>query len=262
MVDLFYRGEIRRFEARREATEPSGIQIARSVRPSLSLGPDSPQVRVLESGKPILVSRCDAKSLSGHDGLDHEPFIQKSGAKSLLYVPMSSRGTTLGVLTLVSLDENRTFAGADLLFATDLASRVATAVDNARLYREAKDAVRGREDILSFVAHDLRTFLFGSRLGDRHVAALGPAGRAASRVERARPRPATERPDGAHDRGSAGRLQPRCGTALAEAVRLAGGGPAVAGGRDALRHGVRQRHCFQGRRTPTSPGTSAATPAG
>jgi len=131
----------------------------------MSLGPDSPQVRVLESGKPILVSRCDPKSLAGHDGLDHEPFIQKCGAKSLLYVPMSSRGTTLGVLTLASLDEARTFAGADLLFASDLAARIATAVDNARLYREAKDAVRAREDILSFVAHDLRTFLFGSRLG-------------------------------------------------------------------------------------------------
>ncbi len=71
----------------------------------------------------------------------------------------------MGVLTLVSRDESRTFAGADLLFASELASRIATAVDNARLYREAKDAVRGREDILSFVAHDLRTFLFGSRLG-------------------------------------------------------------------------------------------------
>lgn len=53
----------------------------------------------------------------------------------------------------------------NLLFGADLASRVATAVDNARLYREAKEAVQGREDVLSFVAHDLRGFLFGSRVG-------------------------------------------------------------------------------------------------
>jgi PAS domain S-box-containing protein len=165
MIDLFHGGEVRRFEARRESTEPSGVQIAGAALPAASLGPDSPQIRVMESGKPILVSHCDLKSLAGQDGLDHEPFIQRSGARSLLYVPMSSRGTTLGVLTLISLDESRTFGGADLLFATDLASRFATAIDNARLYREARDAVRGREDILSFVAHDLRTFLFGSRLG-------------------------------------------------------------------------------------------------
>ena len=164
MIDLVHHGETRRFEARREATEPAGVETARSVRPALSLRPDSPQTRVLESGKPILLSRCDSSSLAGSDGLDHEPSIQSSGAKSLLYVPLSSRGMTLGVLTLISLDENRLFFGADLLFATDLASRVATAVDNARLYREARDAVRGREDVLSFVAHDLRTFLFGSRL--------------------------------------------------------------------------------------------------
>ena len=164
MIDLFERGEVRRIEARCQATEPSGVETTRSVRPALSLRPDSPQARVLESGKPILVSRCDSSSLAGDDGLDHEPFIQGSGARSLLYVPLSSRGMTLGVLTLISLDENRIFLGADVLFATDVASRVATAVDNARLYREARDAVRGREDVLSFVAHDLRTFLFGSRL--------------------------------------------------------------------------------------------------
>ena len=164
MIDLLHGGETRRLEARREATEPSGVQTTKSVRPRLSFRPDSPQTRVLESGKPILVPRCDSRSLAGDDGLDHEPSIQSSGARSLLYVPLSSRGLTFGVLTLISIDENRIFSGADLLFATDLASRVATAVDNARLYREARDAVRGREDVLSFVAHDLRQFLFGSRL--------------------------------------------------------------------------------------------------
>ncbi len=164
MIDLFNRGEVRRLEARRESTAPAGIETARSLRPAPSLRPDSPQTRVLESGNPILLSRCDASSLAGDDGLDHEPSIRTSGARSLLYVPLSSRGMTLGVLTLISLDEDRIFLGADLLFATDVAARVATAVDNARLYREARDAVRGREDVLSFVAHDLRQFLFGSRL--------------------------------------------------------------------------------------------------
>ena len=164
MVDLVHGGEMRRFEARREAREPARVETARSVRPARSFRPDSPHSRVLESNKPILLSHCDSSSLAGDDGLDHEPMIQSSGARSLLYVPLSSRGMTLGVLTLISLDEKRVFSGADLMFANDLASRLATAVDNARLYREAREAVRGREDVLSFVAHDLRTFLFGSRL--------------------------------------------------------------------------------------------------
>ena len=164
-IDLVHRGEVRRFAVRREPTEPAGVEITRSVYARSSLGPDGPEARVLQSGKPILVERCDSSSLAGQDGLDHEPAIRQSGAKSLAYIPLSSRGTTLGVLTLISLDDRRTFTGADLLFGADLASRVATAVDNARLYREAKEAVQGREDVLSFVAHDLRGFLFGSRVG-------------------------------------------------------------------------------------------------
>jgi len=164
-IDLVHSDEVRRFAVRREPTAPAGVEITRSVYAGSSLGPDGPQARVLQSGKPILVERCDSSSLAGQDGLDHEPAIRQSGARSLAYIPLSSRGTTLGVLTLISLDDRRSFTGADLLFGADLASRVATAVDNARLYREAKEAIQGREDVLSFVAHDLRGFLFGSRVG-------------------------------------------------------------------------------------------------
>jgi PAS domain S-box-containing protein len=164
-IDLVDRDEIRRLAVRREPTEPAGVDFRRSVYARSSLGPDSPQSRVLQSGKPILIARCDSSALAGEDGLDHDSAIRQSGAKSLAYVPLSSRGATLGVLTLISLDDSRGFTGADLLFGADLASRVATAIDNARLYREAKEAIQGREDVLSFVAHDLRGFLFGSRVG-------------------------------------------------------------------------------------------------
>ena len=45
--------------------------------------------------------------------------------------------------------ERPAFDDEDLLFAQDLALRAATAVQNARLYREARDAVRKRDDFLS-----------------------------------------------------------------------------------------------------------------
>jgi GAF domain-containing protein len=43
---------------------------------------------------------------------------------------------TIGVLTLVNSDSHRTFAASDLVFAEELALRIATAVHNARLYRD------------------------------------------------------------------------------------------------------------------------------
>jgi signal transduction histidine kinase len=45
----------------------------------------------------------------------------------------------------------------DLALAADLAARAAQAVDNARLYREARAAVSVRDEFLSVAAHELKT---------------------------------------------------------------------------------------------------------
>src|SRR3954451_23144556 len=45
--------------------------------------------------------------------------------------------------------------------AEELGERAATAVDNARQYLEAREAVRVREDLLGIVSHDLRNPLTG-----------------------------------------------------------------------------------------------------
>jgi CheY-like chemotaxis protein/two-component sensor histidine kinase len=51
----------------------------------------------------------------------------------------------------------RMFSSADLAFATDLASRVAIAVDNSHLFAGSQRAVRAQQDLLSIVSHDLRS---------------------------------------------------------------------------------------------------------
>jgi signal transduction histidine kinase len=53
-------------------------------------------------------------------------------------------------------ESNRRYSRADLSVAEELARRAATAIDNARLYRQAQDAVRLRERVLATVSHDLR----------------------------------------------------------------------------------------------------------
>jgi GAF domain-containing protein len=51
-------------------------------------------------------------------------------------VPLQVLEGTIGVLTLVTADSQRSFGASDLAFAEELALRVATAVHNARLYRD------------------------------------------------------------------------------------------------------------------------------
>src|SRR5207248_8228537 len=50
----------------------------------------------------------------------------------------------------------RRFTVADLSLAADLARRAAIVVEHARLFHEAQQATRARDDVLAVVAHDLR----------------------------------------------------------------------------------------------------------
>ena len=78
------------------------------------------------------------------------------GLDRWISVPLVSRGETIGVLTLGRLPgpDPGIFCG-DL--AEELARRVALAADNTRLYQDAREAVRLRDEFLSVASHELRT---------------------------------------------------------------------------------------------------------
>ncbi|WP_224248584.1 PAS domain-containing sensor histidine kinase [Hyalangium gracile] len=79
------------------------------------------------------------------------------GIKSLISVPLRSRGRTLAALTLCYADSGRRYTEADVRLAEDLARRAATSLDNGLLYKEAQDAVRARDSFLSIASHELNT---------------------------------------------------------------------------------------------------------
>jgi signal transduction histidine kinase len=75
---------------------------------------------------------------------------------SLILAPLTARGKLLGVLLLVSARPERTFDEEDVRLAEELGRRAALAVDNARLYAQARNAITARDQLLSAVSHDLR----------------------------------------------------------------------------------------------------------
>jgi|RhiMethySRZTD1v2_1073278.scaffolds.fasta_scaffold01619_12 PAS domain S-box-containing protein len=77
--------------------------------------------------------------------------------RSIMTVPLKARGRTLGAITLVATsDSARRFDEGDLSMAVELANRAALFVDNARLYTDARTAIRSRDEMVAFVSHDLR----------------------------------------------------------------------------------------------------------
>jgi len=116
-----------------------------------------PVLRVVRTGEPVLVPEVTQEVIDrlSVDAVHRERFLSH-GPRSFLIVPLTARGRTLGVITLAYSDSGRHYGAADLAVAQEVARRAALAIDNARLYREAQEAVRARDSVLGVVSHDLR----------------------------------------------------------------------------------------------------------
>ncbi len=82
--------------------------------------------------------------------------LSARGVRSLLAVPFAPRGERLGMILLAIVGETAGYDRSDFSAAGELAHRAAIAFDNVRLYGEAQEALRAREDLLAIVSHDLR----------------------------------------------------------------------------------------------------------
>jgi PAS domain S-box-containing protein len=97
-------------------------------------------------------------------GVDTPERLMELGARSYMCVPLKARGYTCGAITFVSVTPGRNYGRADLALAEELARRAGLAVDNARLFREAHEALKARDEFLSMASHDLRSPLTSLRL--------------------------------------------------------------------------------------------------
>jgi len=100
--------------------------------------------------------QIDERFLEGNAvARERAALLRALAVKSLLAVPIVVDGHVLGVLSLASLASHR-YAPEDVALAEELGRRAGLALLHARLYREARDAARARDEVLAIVSHDLR----------------------------------------------------------------------------------------------------------
>jgi PAS domain S-box-containing protein len=98
------------------------------------LDPEQGPGRVVRTGISELYPEITDEMLAATARDDeHLEMLRAVGFRSVLLVPLRTRGRTFGVLTLVSAESMRRFGEGERDFAEQLAARAATAVDNARL---------------------------------------------------------------------------------------------------------------------------------
>jgi PAS domain S-box-containing protein len=90
--------------------------------------------------------------------------FRELGMRSAIVVPLFARAELAGAIGFFSGEADR-FDEHDVALAQDLAFRAGLAVDNARLYADARSALRARDDVLAVVSHDLGNPLSAVRIG-------------------------------------------------------------------------------------------------
>jgi PAS domain S-box-containing protein len=132
--------------------DPKAITFARELQERYPPDPDAPTgaPAVIRRGEAELVPEISPEMLraASIDEL-HFDLIEQLGLSSYMSVPISGRDHVLGAITFVSSNASRRFGADDLKLAEELARRVAIAIENALLYRQAEERAQAARVLAS-----------------------------------------------------------------------------------------------------------------
>jgi len=105
--------------------------------------------RVAAEKRPIFIADVDHAQVLN-------PILRQKGIRSLLGVPILFEGSVIGVLHVGTL-QPRQFDRQDAQLLQIVADRIGLGIEYARLYREAQETSRLKDEFLATVSHELRT---------------------------------------------------------------------------------------------------------
>ena len=112
--------------------------------------------RVAHEGAPVVVTDVSSWFDAALPDARANGLARRLGAHSVLVVPLRAGGRGFGAISLVRTSSGSGHSPDEVSVAEQFAASAALALENARLYQEARAAVRERDELLAIVSHDLR----------------------------------------------------------------------------------------------------------
>jgi PAS domain S-box-containing protein len=138
--------------------DPAKVEWAYELRKKFPIDPDAQgsSQNIVRTGQSELYPSISDEMLvaSAHSEEELE-MSRKIGFSSVMAVPLIARGKILGVVTFVHAESGRMYDESDLALAEEVGRRAGVALDNARLYREVKEARDQLDIILQGVADSI-----------------------------------------------------------------------------------------------------------
>ncbi|WP_267145501.1 sensor histidine kinase [Myxococcus dinghuensis] len=113
--------------------------------------------RVAAAGQTLFVPRLSAEELREDVSPEGVTFLERYGPQSLIIVPLGARGRVLGTLGVMREARGREYTMEERALLESLAARAALAIEDARLYGAATQAVKARDELLSVAGHELKS---------------------------------------------------------------------------------------------------------
>jgi PAS domain S-box-containing protein len=114
--------------------------------------------KILATGQPELIAVVSQDVVNTtRDNSELFTIVNALSLRSYMGVPLIARGNTIGAITFSSIQPHRHYTHDDLSFAQEVARRIALALDNAHLYKEAQNAIRLRDEFIATASHELKT---------------------------------------------------------------------------------------------------------
>ncbi|HWS73061.1 MAG TPA: PAS domain S-box protein, partial [Thermoanaerobaculia bacterium] len=155
-VDMIEGGRIRRLAVAHEDPEKVALAYDFQQRFPATLEDNGGIANIVRTGKIEWVANITDEMLTASvPDPEQLAILRQLELRSYIGAPIVIRGEVVGVLTLIGGSSRAAFDERDVWMASELTQRAANAIENARLYAEAVDANRVKDEFLATLSHEL-----------------------------------------------------------------------------------------------------------